>query len=131
MSPISRRGLLTSSTAALLAAGTNTLFVPAARAVAGTTGDGGSAFAFTHPGLLHSAADVARMKSAVDGRPSPVYDGYLALAAHSRSQTAYTIQNAGQITQPPIGTHCGLSRATAPTPTRLATSSMPGRLPSR
>ncbi|MER6955193.1 alginate lyase family protein [Streptomyces sp. NPDC000618] len=98
MSPISRRGLLTSSTAALLAAGTNTLFVPAARAVADTTSGDGPAFAFTHPGLLHSAADVARMKSAVEGRQSPVYDGYLALAAHSRSQTAYTIQNAGQIT---------------------------------
>ncbi|WP_406006099.1 alginate lyase family protein [Streptomyces sp. NBC_00637] len=98
MSDVSRRGLLKSSTALLLAAGTRTVFAPTARAAeAGTTGVG-SAFAFTHPGLLHSAADLARMKSAVDGRQSPVYDGYLALAAHSRSQTAYTIQNTGQIT---------------------------------
>ncbi|MFD9318275.1 alginate lyase family protein [Streptomyces sp. NPDC060053] len=98
MSDISRRGLLKSSTALLLAAGTSTPFAPAARAAtAGTAGDG-SASAFTHPGLLHSAADLARMKSAVDGRQSPVYDGYLALAAHSRSQTAYLIQNTGQIT---------------------------------
>ncbi|QJT04872.1 Ig family protein [Streptomyces asoensis] len=98
MSDISRRGLLKSSTALLLAAGTNTLCAPAARAATeGTVGDG-SAFAFTHPGLLHSAADLVRMRSAVDGRQSPVYDGYLALAAHSRSQTAYIIQNTGQIT---------------------------------
>ncbi|MFE6822677.1 alginate lyase family protein [Streptomyces sp. NPDC057690] len=98
MSDISRRGLLKSSTALLLAAGTDTLCVTAARAATeGTAGDG-SAFAFTHPGLLHSAADLARMRSAVDGRQSPVYDGYLALAAHSRSQSAYSIQNTGQIT---------------------------------
>ncbi|MFJ9020485.1 alginate lyase family protein [Streptomyces sp. NPDC102259] len=99
MSDISRRGLLKSSTALLLAAGASIPFAPAARgaATAGTAGDG-STFAFTHPGLLHSAADLARMKSAVDGRQSPVYDGFLALAAHSRSQTAYLIQNTGQIT---------------------------------
>ncbi|MFJ8106325.1 alginate lyase family protein [Streptomyces sp. NPDC096132] len=97
MTPISRRGLLKSSTALLLAAGTNTLFVPAARAAADGTGDS-PAFTFTHPGLLHSAADLARMKAAVDGRQSPVHDGFLALTAHSRSQTAYTIQNTGQIT---------------------------------
>ncbi|MFI1922184.1 alginate lyase family protein [Streptomyces sp. NPDC020377] len=98
MSDISRRGLLKSSTALLLASGTSTLYVPEARAATeGTAGDG-SAFTFTHPGLLHSAADLARMRSAVDGRQSPVYDGYLALAAHGRSQSAYTVQNTGQIT---------------------------------
>ncbi|MFH0174218.1 alginate lyase family protein [Streptomyces cacaoi] len=98
MSDISRRGLLKSSTALLLAAGMNTLLAPAARAATEGTVDDGSEFAFVHPGLLHSAADLARMRSAVDGRQSPVYDGYLALAAHSRSQTAYIIQNTGQIT---------------------------------
>ncbi|MFE7929022.1 alginate lyase family protein [Streptomyces sp. NPDC057456] len=98
MSDISRRGLLKSSTALLLAAGASIPFAPAARAAtAGTLGDG-SVFTFTHPGLLHSAADLARMKSAVDGRQSPVYDGFLSLATHSRSQTAYLIQNTGQIT---------------------------------
>ncbi|WP_327185711.1 alginate lyase family protein [Streptomyces sp. NBC_01334] len=97
MSDFSRRGLLKSSTALLLAAGTNTLCVTAARAATeGTAGDG-SAFTFTHPGLLHSAVDLARMRSAVDARQSPVHDGYLVLAAHSRSQAAYTIQNTGQI----------------------------------
>ncbi|MFG2129997.1 alginate lyase family protein [Streptomyces sp. NPDC048751] len=99
MSTISRRGLLKSSTALLLAAGTNALFVPAARA-ADTTDAASNApgFAFTHPGLLHSAADLARMKSAVAAKQSPIYDGYLALAAHSRSQSTYTVQNTGQIT---------------------------------
>ncbi|WP_460070676.1 alginate lyase family protein [Streptomyces sp. YKOK-I1] len=101
MSPISRRGLLKSSTALLLAGGAGTLFVPAARAAqdgTGSTAGSGAAFAFAHPGLLHSAADLARMRSAVDGMRSPVYDGFLALTAHSRSKTAYTIQNTGQIT---------------------------------
>ncbi|WP_369265628.1 alginate lyase family protein [Streptomyces sp. R35] len=53
---------------------------------------------FTHPGLLHSAADLARMKAAVAAKESPVYDGYLALAAHARSSSSYTVQNTGQIT---------------------------------
>jgi fibronectin type 3 domain-containing protein len=54
--------------------------------------------AFTHPGLLHSAADLARMKAAVAAQESPIYDGYLAFAAHARSKSTYTIQNTGQIT---------------------------------
>src|SRR5206468_2148536 len=31
-------------------------------------------------------------------KQSPVYDGYLAFAAHARSSASYTIQNTGQIT---------------------------------
>ncbi|MFG3288857.1 alginate lyase family protein [Streptomyces sp. NPDC048179] len=93
MTPLSRRGLLKSSGALLLAAGTNTLFVPAARADGDPQG-----FTFTHPGILHTSADLARMRSAVESRQSPVYDGYLALAAHARSQASYTVQNTGQIT---------------------------------
>ncbi|MER7838993.1 alginate lyase family protein [Streptomyces sp. NPDC096040] len=93
MSPLSRRGLLKSSGALLLAAGANTLFVPTARAAGGLPD-----FAFTHPGILHTADDLARMRSAVDSRQSPLYDGYLALAAHARSQAAYAIQNTGRIT---------------------------------
>ncbi|QNP69461.1 alginate lyase family protein [Streptomyces roseirectus] len=94
MSPLSRRGLLTSSAALFLAAGTSTLTVPAASANA-LTGQGSSRFA--HPGLLHTAADLARMKAAVEAKQSPVYDGYLALAAHARSQSTYPVQNTGQI----------------------------------
>ncbi|MDX3529785.1 alginate lyase family protein [Streptomyces sp. ID05-39B] len=95
MSPIGRRGLLKSSTALLLAAGAGTSVPSPAQAAAGGTA---GTFTFTHPGLLHSATDLARMKSAVDGGQSSVYDGYLALAAHGRSQTAYNQQNTGQIT---------------------------------
>ncbi|NUP39994.1 MAG: Ig family protein, partial [Streptomyces sp.] len=54
--------------------------------------------AFAHPGLLHTADDLARMKAAVAARQSPVHDGYLAFAAHARSSASYTIQNTGQIT---------------------------------
>ncbi|MFI9827499.1 alginate lyase family protein [Streptomyces sp. NPDC051913] len=54
--------------------------------------------AFTHPGLLHSAADLARMKAAIDARESPIHDGYLVFSAHARSKSTYTIQNTGQIT---------------------------------
>ncbi|WP_328686254.1 alginate lyase family protein [Streptomyces sp. NBC_00343] len=54
--------------------------------------------AFTHPGLLHTADDLTRMKTAVAAKQSPVYDGYLALAAHARSSSSYAVQNIGQIT---------------------------------
>ncbi|MFE9452305.1 alginate lyase family protein [Streptomyces sp. NPDC006739] len=93
MSPVSRRGLLKSSTALLLAAGTDSVLLPAPRARAAT----GAGF-FTHPGILHTTADLARMRSAVAARRSPVYDGYLALSAHSRSRLSYVVQNTGQIT---------------------------------
>ncbi|MHC5902346.1 alginate lyase family protein [Streptomyces sp. S6] len=97
MSPISRRGLLGSSAALFLAAGTSTLAVPAASAKPADA-QGGSPANFVHPGLLHTADDLARMKAAVETKQSPVYDGYLALAAHSRSQSTYTVQNTGQVT---------------------------------
>ncbi|MGN9757888.1 alginate lyase family protein [Streptomyces sp. SD31] len=57
-----------------------------------------AAFTFRHPGLLHSREDLARMKAAVAAKESPVYDGYLAFAAHARSKSTYTVQNTGQIT---------------------------------
>lgn len=90
----SRRGFLGGTAALLLAAGASGLLAPGtARAV-----DRQSTRAFTHPGLLHTADDLARMKAAVAARQSPVYDGYLAFAAHARSKSTYTIQNTGQIT---------------------------------
>ncbi|MFD5792577.1 alginate lyase family protein [Streptomyces diastatochromogenes] len=111
MSPISRRGLLrTSGAAVLLAAGANTLFAAGARAE--TDGEG-RARRFAHPGILHTADDLTRMRSAVDSRRSPVYDGYLALAAHPRSQTAYSIQNTGQITSWGRGPSNYMSQAVA------------------
>lgn len=93
----SRRGFLGGAAALLLVSGASGLLASGtARAAAqdGTTG----LRAFTHPGLLHSADDLARMKAAVAAKESPVYDGYLALAAHARSKATYAIQNTGQIT---------------------------------
>ncbi|MGW7043414.1 alginate lyase family protein [Streptomyces avermitilis] len=89
----SRRGFLGGTAALLLASGASGLLVPGpARAAEG------AARSFAHPGLLHSADDLARMKAAVAAKESPVYDGYLALAAHARSSSSYTVQNTGQIT---------------------------------
>ncbi|MET7699536.1 alginate lyase family protein [Streptomyces sp. NPDC005485] len=95
MTTLSRRGLIQASTALLLAAGTTSLSVPAARA---ETPDTAAEFTFAHPGLLHTADDLARMKAAVGSKQSPLYDGYSALAAHARSSASYTVQNTGQIT---------------------------------
>ncbi|WP_329249579.1 alginate lyase family protein [Streptomyces canus] len=91
----SRRGFLGGTAALLLVAGASGLLAPGtARAADQKSGSR----AFTHPGLLHSADDLARMKAAVAARQSPVHDGYLAFAAHARSQSTYAIQNTGQIT---------------------------------
>ncbi|MGW3726809.1 alginate lyase family protein [Streptomyces sp. NPDC000851] len=57
-----------------------------------------AAFAFAHPGLLHSRADLARMKSAVAQGRDPIASGFAALAADFRSQHAYAVRNTGQIT---------------------------------
>ncbi|MES4905819.1 MULTISPECIES: alginate lyase family protein [unclassified Streptomyces] len=90
----SRRGFLGGATALLLASGATGLLVPGSALARENT----AARTFAHPGLLHSAADLARMKAAVAAKESPVYDGYLALAAHARSSASYTVQNTGQIT---------------------------------
>ncbi|WP_405728419.1 alginate lyase family protein [Streptomyces sp. NBC_01537] len=91
----SRRGFL-GGTAALLAAGASGLLAPGAARAAAQNAAGAGGFA--HPGLLHTADDLARMKAAVAAKESPVHDGYLAFAAHARSQSTYAIQNTGQIT---------------------------------
>ncbi|MEU9910932.1 alginate lyase family protein [Streptomyces sp. NPDC051001] len=95
----SRRGFLGGTAALLLAAGTSGLLVPgtarAADAGANTTADGRQ---FTHPGLLHAADDIARMKAAVAAQESPIHDGYRVFAAHARSKSTYAVQNTGQIT---------------------------------
>ncbi|MET9459142.1 alginate lyase family protein [Streptomyces canus] len=91
----SRRGFLGGTAALLLVAGASGLLAPG---TARAAGQASGVRAFTHPGLLHSADDLARMKAAVAARQSPVYDGYLAFAAHARSQSTYPIQNTGQIT---------------------------------
>ncbi|MEU6143982.1 putative Ig domain-containing protein [Streptomyces sp. NPDC047081] len=93
----SRRGFLGGTAGLLLAARASGLLAPGRAQAAENENDTGTR-AFTHPGLLHTDADLARMKAAVAARQSPVYDGYLALAAHARSQSTYTVQNTGQIT---------------------------------
>ncbi|TPQ21460.1 alginate lyase family protein [Streptomyces sporangiiformans] len=95
MLPLSRRTFL--GAAGLVAAAGGGLLSAAAPA-AWAQDDKTRLRAFTHPGLLHSAADLARMKAAVAAQESPVYDGYLTFAAHARSKATYTIQNTGQIT---------------------------------
>jgi hypothetical protein len=90
-----RRGFLGGAAALLLASGATGAAVPGVARAGENTGGGR---AFTHPGLLHSAADLARMRAAVAAGESPVHDGYLALAASPRSSSAYTVQNTGQIT---------------------------------
>ncbi|MFD5320395.1 alginate lyase family protein [Streptomyces sp. NPDC127098] len=86
-----RRTFLTASSL-LLAAGATGLALPAP-ARAGTVPSG-----FAHPGLLHTAADLARMREAVASRSAPQYAGFQALAAHPRSQASYPVANTGQIT---------------------------------
>ncbi|MEH0417519.1 alginate lyase family protein [Streptomyces sp. B21-083] len=94
VSPLSRRGFLGGSGAAalLLASGVTGLAVP------GPAWAAARQRTFTHPGLLHGADDLTRMREAVTAQRSPVYDGYLAFAAHARSKSTYAVQNTGQIT---------------------------------
>ncbi|HMR82855.1 MAG TPA: alginate lyase family protein [Niabella sp.] len=47
---------------------------------------------FVHPGLLHSAEDLARMKKAVAIREEPVYAGYQRFILDPASQYTYTMQ---------------------------------------
>ncbi|MFJ8542321.1 alginate lyase family protein [Streptomyces sp. NPDC093586] len=90
-----RRGFLGGTAALLLASGASGLLAPGPARAAGGEARSRS---FTHPGLLHTAADLARTKAAVAAEESPVHDGYLALAAHSRSRATYTVRNTGQVT---------------------------------
>ncbi len=92
----SRRGFLGGAAALLLASGTSGLLLPGVARAAARSETGSSAF--VHPGLLHTAADLARMKAAVAAQEPPIHDGYLAFAAHARSKPTYAVQNTGQIT---------------------------------
>ncbi|WP_230396081.1 alginate lyase family protein [Streptomyces blattellae] len=95
LSPLSRRTFLGAAGLAGLA-GSGLLSALAATPAWAQAAD--AAFSFAHPGLLHSRADLDRMKSAVaDGR-APIAAGFAALAADSRSQHGYAVRNTGQIT---------------------------------
>jgi hypothetical protein len=49
-------------------------------------------FKFTHPGMLHSADDLDRMKNAVSTRLQPAYAGFEVLLDHPQSQADYAIK---------------------------------------
>ncbi|WUU11920.1 alginate lyase family protein [Streptomyces sp. NBC_00663] len=93
--PLSRRNFL-GAAGLVAAAGGGLLSASAAAAWAQDTDL--TSRAFTHPGLLHSAADLARMKAAIAAQETPIHDGYLVFSAHARSKSTYTVQNTGQIT---------------------------------
>ncbi|TDW92739.1 alginate lyase family protein [Kribbella sp. VKM Ac-2566] len=93
LSTVSRRTLLIASGGSVLAAQLGS----AATSTAAPTGSPAPA-AFRHPGLLHDVDDLQRMRQGVADRVGPVYDGFLAMAAHSRSSYDYVIRNVGQIT---------------------------------
>jgi hypothetical protein len=49
-------------------------------------------FAFVHPGLLQSRADLDRMKLAVAQNSEPVYSGYLVFSSNAESQLTYRMR---------------------------------------
>jgi hypothetical protein len=44
---------------------------------------------FTHPGMLHGRADLARVRLAVASKAEPIYSGFLRLQANPHSSTGY------------------------------------------
>jgi len=47
---------------------------------------------FVHPGLLHTTADLQRIRSMVAGQYQPWYSAYLSFAADGHSSLSYPIQ---------------------------------------
>ncbi|MEV6544126.1 putative Ig domain-containing protein [Streptomyces sp. NPDC051665] len=95
----SRRGFLGSATGVALAAATTGAGTVAATGTAqAEVGTLSTEFAFAHPGILHTAEDLDRMRTAVAAQREPIYQGYQALAADSHSSADYTAANTGQIT---------------------------------
>lgn len=93
MLPLSRRSFLGAAGLAGVAASG----LLSASATPAWALDPDEAFAFAHPGLLHSREDLDRMKSAVAEGRDPIASGFAAMAAQPRSQHTYTVQNTGQI----------------------------------
>ncbi|TCC22851.1 alginate lyase family protein [Kribbella speibonae] len=105
LSTVTRRTLLIASGASVLAAevGSPATSIAAPTGIAAPTASAATTGAavlasLRHPGLLHDADDLARMRQAVADRVSPAYDGFLAMAANNRSSYEYVIRNVGQIT---------------------------------
>ncbi|WP_205325144.1 alginate lyase family protein [Glycomyces sp. YM15] len=91
-----RRTLLRGAAGSLIAV-TAANALPAGAGQAAPTTSSGDA-AFVHPGLLHTAADLERMREAVAAQEAPIYQGYASMAAHARSSFDYRIRNTGQVT---------------------------------
>lgn len=51
-----------------------------------------SVFAYTHPGMLHTAADFTRMQTKVNAQAEPWLSGWNKLLANSHSSSSYTMQ---------------------------------------
>jgi hypothetical protein len=49
---------------------------------------------FAHPGMLHTAADLERMRAAVKTRQEPIFSGFEKLQAHPASQKSYVSKGA-------------------------------------
>ncbi|WP_328544061.1 alginate lyase family protein [Streptomyces europaeiscabiei] len=96
MLPLSRRSFL--GAAGFTAVAGPGLLSASASATTAWAGSAGATRAFSHPGLLHTAADLDRLKAAVAAEEPPIHDGYLTFAAHARSKSTYTVQNTGQVT---------------------------------
>lgn len=94
---VSRRTFLVTTAGAGVAASAHTV-AGGGTAAAAEPPSAGTAARFAHPGLLHTAADLRRMRDAVAARAQPVYDGFQAMAGHPRSSADYAIRNTGQVT---------------------------------
>jgi len=63
----------------------------AAGASGGMGGSAGTS-GFVHPGLLHTRADLDRMRAMVAAQTEPYFAGYTALRTHAQSSASYTMR---------------------------------------
>src|SRR5690349_18573536 len=79
---ISRRTMLKATGTAAATTGLAFIATPARALATGTT--------FTHPGLLHTSADLARMAAKVKAGVSPYTAGYAKLTANRHARSGWT-----------------------------------------
>jgi len=66
---------------------------------------GGATGGFLHPGLLHSDADFARMKTKVDAGTEPWLSGWQKLTANAHAQLTWTARPSAMVYRGADGTH--------------------------